>query len=157
MLRDQNEKVKAHANKRQKALSKSKSLTPESQLTSRSPSPNILFPLAESEEAHSLSFFVSTFVLYPRDTQADRGFLEHMPFLFANLRVGSPLSLALTASSRILYSKWERMRRDEECLSTSNYGKALEATRMALQDPVECMSDETLMAVCLLGFHEVSC
>ena len=73
-----------------------------------------------------------------------------------NLRVGSPLSLALTASSRILYSKWERRRKDVETLSFPDYGYALEATRMALQDPIESASDETLMAVCMLGFYEVS-
>ena len=35
------------------------------------------------------------------------------------------------------------------------YGKALLATRLALQDPIERSTDETLMAVCLLGFYEV--
>lgn len=122
-----------------------------------SPNPIILPSLAESEDFHALSFFVSTFVLFPRDAQADRGYLEHLPHLFANLRVGSPLSLALTASSRILYSKWELKRSDVETLSYSDYGVAVKATRMALQNPIDSMSDETLMAVCLLGFYEVSC
>lgn len=103
-----------------------------------------------------MSFFVSTFVIYPRDTKADRGFLEHLPYLFGELRVGSPLSLALTAASRILYSKWERKRKDVETFSYPDYGLALESTRRALEDPVESMTDQTLMAVCLLGFYEVS-
>lgn len=36
------------------------------------------------------------------------------------------------------------------------YGKAIASTRLALQDPNECYSDETLMAVLLLGLYEVS-
>ena len=102
-----------------------------------------------------MAFFVSTFVLYPRDTQADRGFVELLPLLYGNLRVGSPLSLALKASSRAIYSKWERGRKDAETLAFPDYGHAIEATRVALQDPTESMSDEILMAVCLLGFYEV--
>ena len=35
------------------------------------------------------------------------------------------------------------------------YGKAVAATRLALQDPEESSSDENLMAVLLLGVYEV--
>ena len=35
------------------------------------------------------------------------------------------------------------------------YGKALTATRAALVDPISSLSDETLMAVCLLGMYDV--
>ena len=118
--------------------------------------PGVKPSLAESEESHAVAFFVSTFVLYPRDTQADRGFVELLPLICGNLRVGSPVSLALKASSRAIYSKWERGRKDAETLAFPDYGHAIEATRVALQDPAESMSDETLMAVCLLGFYEVS-
>ena len=155
VLRIQNETAKAHVNRRQKAQSKSTSATSKLPLTSRSPPSVIVPPLAESEESHAVSFFVSTFVHYPRDTQADRGFLELLPLLCGDLRVGSPLSLALTACSRILYSKWERRRRDSVTLSFPDYGYALKATLKALQDPIESLSDQTLMAICLLGFYEV--
>ena len=159
MLRDQTDSIKAQASRRRKTHNESNSDCSifRHQLTHRPLDPIILPSLAESEESHALSFFVSTFVLFSRDTQADRGFLEHLPHLFGNLRVGSPLSLALLASSRTLYSKWERQRKDVESLTYPYYGMAIEATRMALQDPVERMSDETLMTVCLLGFYEVRC
>lgn len=156
MLRNQNEAVKAHVNRRQKALCKGRRSIAEDPIPSYYSSPRILSSLAESEESHSVSFFVSTFVIYPRDPRADRGFLEHLPRLFGELRVGSPLSLSLTAASRILYSKWERKRKDVETFSYPDYGLALEATRIALEDPVQSMTDQTLMAVCLLGFYEVS-
>lgn len=155
VLRDQNESAKARVNRRQNALNKSKSSTSELQLTSRSPTTVILPPLAESEESHALSFFVSTFVIYPRDTQADRGYLELLPHLFGSLRIGSPLSLALKAMSSIMFHKWGRRQQDAGLLSFPHYARALKATRTVLQDPVESMSDETLMAVCLLGLYEV--
>ena len=112
-------------------------------------------PLYEPEETNALYFFVSTFVLFGRDTQSDRGFIELLPFLFNSLRPESPLSLSLTAASNILFSKWERKNPGAECYAFPSYAKALKVTRRALQDPVESMSDETLMAVCLLGFYEV--
>ena len=154
-MRNQNQSAKAQVDRRQKISNKSNSPTPESRLVSRSPSPVLLPPLSETEESHAVAWFISTFALYPRDTQADRGYVELLPVVCGNLRIGTPLSLALIASSRALYSKWERGRRDAETLAFPDYGLALEATRKALQDPKESMSDETLMAVCLLGFYEV--
>jgi hypothetical protein len=125
-------------------------------LTTRSPTPaSVPHTLAESEESHALTFFVYTFALYSRDTQSDHGFIELLPYLFSNLTVGSPLSLTLTAVSYIIFGKWERKLKDVEFLALPHHGKALEATRVALQDPVQSMSDDTLMAVCLLGFYEV--
>lgn len=115
----------------------------------------ISYPLYEPEETNALCFFVSTYVLYVRDAQAERGFIELLPFLFNSLRPESALSLCLTAASNILFGKWERKNHEAELDAFSSYVKALKGTRAALQDPVESMSDETLMAVCLLGFYEV--
>ena len=112
-------------------------------------------PLYEPEETNALCFFVSTYILYVRDAQADRGFIELLPFLFNSLRPESPLSLCLTAASNIVFGKWERKSSEAERDTFSSYAKALKGTRVALQHPVESMSDETLMAVCLLGFYEV--
>lgn len=113
--------------------------------------------LAEPVENRELCFFLSSYVFYPRNPQADRGFLELLPLLFANLRPSSPLSYALAAVSRCQFVAWELGVRDVETPQVRlAYGKALAATRLALQDPLECSTDETLMAVCLLGFYEVS-
>ncbi len=102
------------------------------------------------------NFFISSYVLFPRDPQADRGFIELLPIMFAKLQVDSPVSLALTAVSRCMFGAWERKNRDTETAEVRTaFGKALAATRSAVQDPSESLSDETLMAVCLLGFYEV--
>lgn len=155
VLRRQNEIAKAGVSRRVRR-NKSRSQTPD--YSSELPSSTALVvphPLYEPEETNALCFFVSTFVLYGRDTQADRGFVELLPFLFNNLRAESPLSLCLTAASSILFGKWERKRHEAERYAFSFYAKALEATRVALQDPIESQSDDTLMAVCLLGFYQV--
>lgn len=133
----------------------SKSNTPERQLTPWSTTTSIGPLLAESKGTYALTFFVSTFVLYPRDTPADRDFLGLLPLFFEDLTLGSPLSLALTATSYLLFGKRECKSQGFESLASVHYGKALQATSLALQDPVKSMTDEILMAVCLLGLYEV--
>ena len=103
-----------------------------------------------------MSFFVSTYVLYPHDPRTERGITEILPLFFADLKPNTPLSLTLAAVSRLLFVAWERRARDFEVPTTQvAYGQALTATRAALSKPRECLSDETLMAVCLLGLYEV--
>lgn len=155
VLRDQNKTAKAGVDRRVHK-NKSRSQTPDSLLEPQPSSALVVsHPLYEPEETNALCYFISTFVVYGRDSQADRGFLELLPFLFNNLRVESPLSLCLAAASNFLFSKWERKNPGAVRYSFCSYTKALEATRVALQDPVESVADETLMAVCLLGFYEV--
>lgn len=156
VLRHQNESAKAGVDRRLHK-NKSRSQTPESLLKPHSSTTVVVpHPLYEPEETNALCFFVSTFVLYTRDAQADRGFVELLPFLFNSLRVESPLSLCLAAASNVLFGKWERKSPGAERHAFSSYAKAVKVTRAALQDPIESMTDETLMAVCLLGFYEVS-
>ena len=143
--------------RRQRALSKRRAqCPPDSQSPQSSTLVALPSSLAEPAEHRELCCFVSSYVLYPRDPQADRGFVELLPLLFASLRPNSPLSLSLTAVSRCQFVAWEVGLRDVETPQVRlAYGKALAATRLALQDPLECSTDETLMAVCLLGFYEV--
>ena len=145
VLRDQNEVVKNTVDRRQK-----------SDCAAKSKSPGIPFAPLEDEESNAVCFFVTSWVLFPRDPQTDRGISELLPLFFGNLRPGTPLSLSLNATSRFLFETWER---PAEKLETAQmqvaYGKAISATRLALQDPSECCSDETVMAVLLLGLYEV--
>ena len=159
VLRSQNQAAKAGVERRQKALIKKRTQSHETSqnaaaaLTSAVALRN---PLVESEESHALCFFISSHVLYPRDPQADRGIIELLPLVFANLRADTPLSLSLAAVSRCMYGAWERRIRDTETTEVRlAYGKALMATRHVLKDPHESTTDETLMAICLLGFYEV--
>ncbi|KAL6715136.1 hypothetical protein ACLMJK_007399 [Lecanora helva] len=156
VLRQQNETAKAQVDRRQRITNKSDTTKPERRVVYRPPSPPISPSLPESEESHAVNWFVSSFALYPRDTQADRGFIELLPLLYSSLKHGSPLALALVASSRAIYGKWEHRRKDAETLALPDFGNALAATRKALEDPEQSSSDETLMAICLLGFYEAT-
>lgn len=49
------------------------------------------------------------------------------------------------------------IRRNDQQLGRSIFGKALQKTRAAIRNPAESMKDETLMAVLLLGLFEVCC
>ena len=145
VLRDQTKSAKTAVERRQKKSSRE-----------HSPSSDIAISLSESEDTHALCFLVSSYITVSRDPRTDRGFLELLPHFLPTLKSNTPLSLTLNAVANCFFAAWERRAR---CLESLNlrvaYGKALKATRAAISDPVECLSDETLMAVCLLGLYEV--
>ncbi|KAL8829248.1 MAG: hypothetical protein Q9191_002122 [Dirinaria sp. TL-2023a] len=122
----------------------------------RSVSPSIPRFLVEAEESRALTFFVSSWVHFPHDPLTDHGITEILPHFFGDLKSSTTLYLALTAASRLLFGAWELRVRDVETLQVQMaYGKALAATRLAVEDPVESLKDETLMAVLLLALYEV--
>ena len=146
VLRDQNNIAQATVQRRQKLANKG-----------RSASPRVPLSPTEDDESHALTFFVSSWVLFPHDPETDHGITELLPFFFGNLKSGTTLSLALTAVSRLMFAAWERRVRAvvETPEARLAYGKALAATRVAIEDPVQCTEDETLMAVLLLALYEV--
>lgn len=145
VLRDQTKSAKTAVERRQKKSSRE-----------HSPSSDVTVSLGESEDSHALCFLVSSYVTVSRDPRTDRGFLELLPHFFATLKSNTPLSLALNAVANCFFAAWERRARYLESLNLRvAYGKALKATRAAISDPADCLSDETLMAVCLLGLYEV--
>ena len=172
VLRSQNEVAKAGVGRRQKAAQKARdeasdirgrtsasdsSSNVSSAASTSSEESLTLSPsyLAPSEDDYQLCLFIHTWVLYPHDVQADRGFVELLPFLYASVKLDSPLALCVAAISSALSMKFVlKMRNVETPKVQQKYAKALSATRRALQDPVESLADETLMAVCLLGFYE---
>ena len=145
VLRDQTKSAKTAVERRQKKFSRE-----------HSPISAVAAALSESEDSHALCFMVSSYVTVSRDPRTDRGFLELLPHFFTTLKPNTPLSLTLNAVANCFFAAWERRARFLETYNLrAAYGKALKATRAAISDPVECLSDETLMAVCLLGLYEV--
>lgn len=54
-----------------------------------------------------------------------------------------------------MFNKWQYKMRNPETLAVkSTHGSALSATIEALKDPQVSLTDETLLAVCLLGWYE---
>ena len=75
--------------------------------------------------------------------------------MYSSAKLDSPLALCVAAISSAISAKFVLKLRDIEMPKVrQKYTKALTATRQALEDPVESLTDETLMAVCLLGFYE---
>ena len=75
--------------------------------------------------------------------------------MYSSAKLNSPLALCVAAISSVMSAKFILKRRDVEMPKVRRkYTEALSATRKALEDPVESLTDETLMAVCLLGFFE---
>ncbi|KAL8850933.1 MAG: hypothetical protein Q9221_004133 [Calogaya cf. arnoldii] len=111
--------------------------------------------MAESQDSYAHAFFVSAYVLGPRDTRTDHGFLELMPYLFDKLLFEPVLSSSLAVLCHCYFGAWHRPIRNAENIQVrQTYSKALSGLRHALKDPRHCVTDELLMAVCLLNFFE---
>ncbi|KAL8806579.1 MAG: hypothetical protein Q9182_001226 [Xanthomendoza sp. 2 TL-2023] len=177
VLRDQNQVAKASAERRLKAHAKKRTCTPSSgsgssgsssseasgEFAAPSASPTtsledeltVYSSLAESRDSYAHAFFVSAYVLGPRDSRTDHGFLELLPLLFNRLPFDSVLSSSLAVLSHCYFGAWHRPIRNAETLTVrQSYSKALRGLRGALKDPRHCVSDEVLMSVCLLNFYE---
>ena len=75
--------------------------------------------------------------------------------MYSSVKYDSPLALCVAAVSSALSTKFILKIRDLEMPKVRRkFAKALSSTRKALEDPVESLTDDTLMAVCLLGFFE---
>ncbi|KAL8991901.1 MAG: hypothetical protein Q9169_007549, partial [Polycauliona sp. 2 TL-2023] len=178
VLRDQNQIAKAASERRLKARaritqqihlsdssgdssstsSSSRSVSPISSSSSSSSSDDDLVvysSIAESRDSYAHAFFVTAYVLGPRDTRTDHGFLELMPYLFDKLPYDPILSSSLAVLCHCYFGAWNRHIRNVENVEVQKtYSKALSGLRHALKDPRYCSTDELLMAVCLLNFFE---
>ncbi|KAL8925940.1 MAG: hypothetical protein Q9208_003253 [Pyrenodesmia sp. 3 TL-2023] len=158
VLRDQNQIVKAKSDRRQK--DKLKRTGTQSFLFApgdvSSPDSLVVYSsLPESQDFYAHTFFVSGYVTVRRDPRAEHGFLEILPYFFHKLPSNSALSFAFAAVAHCYFGAWQPAIRNAHQLTVQkNYTMALGALQTALRDPRECVSDEILMAVCLLAFFE---
>ncbi|KAL8960653.1 MAG: hypothetical protein Q9193_002676 [Seirophora villosa] len=161
VLRNQNETAKAAAERRYKRQLSRSTGNPASVLSDSSASSpdsqQIYCPLPESQDFYAHSFFVSCYVTSPRDPRTKHGFLELLPSFFDKLHSSSALSLSLSVVAHCYFGAWQPGIRNAERAEVQKvYTKALGALQQALRDPQECVSDEVLVAVCLLSFFEIS-
>jgi hypothetical protein len=112
-------------------------------------------PLAESPEQFALCHFFNLFVLVPIHPDGPRKFLACLLPLYTATRHDSLLSAA-TSAVALAVSAGTPWRRDHFRLAFVAFGKALRKAAAVMQDPLTATEDETLMAVLLLGFYEVS-
>lgn len=111
--------------------------------------------LAENPEELAICAFFTHFVLVPFHPDGQRGFLDCLLPLYTATRHDSLLSVA-TAAVALTISGGNPWRKADYQIGRLMFGKALRMAAAAIQDPVASTEDETLMAVLLLGFYEVS-
>lgn len=83
------------------------------------------------------------------------GFFQYLRPLYTTARHNSILSLATSAVALTIAGRHPG-RKSSARLAQSMFGMALRGTSLALEDPILSLQDETLMAVLVLGFYEVS-
>lgn len=124
----------------------------------QSPAPGEGLPrmLNDFPEQQAICALFLDFVLLPRHPDSIRGHLEHLLPLYQAARPDSAVSLA-TSSVALLISGNSRRRVADQQLSQAIFGRALLKTSTAIGDPIDSVTDATLMAVLLLGLYEVCC
>ena len=100
-----------------------------------------------------MCFFFTNYITVTRDHHTRRGFLEYLLPLYQNVSHDSPLSVATSALAITFTSIWARRGQDSE-LARRFSGRALALIKAAIDDPMQNTTDDTLMTVLLLEFHE---
>jgi hypothetical protein len=106
-------------------------------------------------ETYAIPYFFRNHVLWQRDVDSQRGFLEILAQMYESSRPSSLLhkatyAVALGSMSNALKSRPMR------CEARRTYGKALQELGVAIRNPNTAASDELLMAVLLFSLYEVS-
>lgn len=112
--------------------------------------------LAIPVEQQAPCFFLQNYTLPPSD--GGRGYFDFLAPLMRSEGPDSQLSVAFSAVSMAsLANRPNTKGRDAGLMSKAVglYAKALKATNLALQNPVQQKTDQTLAAILMLGFFEV--
>ena len=112
-------------------------------------------PLSQDPELLATTFFFTKFALASRKSDASRGFLQVLPFLYAGSNLHSALSSATLAISFLVFGK-NPNGKPYRLKARSKYNEALFRLKKALQDPEDVMKDETLVTVMLMSLLEVN-
>lgn len=107
-----------------------------------------------SMESQATAFFFRNFVLPPQLEESARGFFDLLVPHYNTTPDSSPLHFATHAVSLSVLGNYpgrEPMMRE----AARFYGQALRRAQLALQDPVQAKSDETLLTIMLFVLYEV--
>ena len=107
-------------------------------------------------EEQAPCYFISNFVMIPQ-SGCSRGYFDFLAPMIMAEEPDSHLSVAFSAVA--LASLANRPNSKSSGLmqqAISQYAKALKAINSALQNPLHQKSDQTLAAIVMLGFFEVS-
>lgn len=103
-------------------------------------------------------FFMANYVLAPMSgAGSPRGYFDFLVPLMKDEPADSQLIIAFTAVAMASLANRpnSKGRKELKYLAVTQYGKALKAINLALQDPTRQKTDQTLAAILMLGFYEV--
>lgn len=108
-------------------------------------------------EQQAPCFFVTNFILPSSDTRGTgTGFFDYLAPLMKTAGLDSTLSVAFQAVAMAALANRPNSRgRGLLPKAMGQYAKALKATNLALQNPAQQKSDQTLASILMLGFFEV--
>lgn len=109
--------------------------------------------LVESPEQDAIYSFFTEFILHTTHPDSQCGIFEHLLPLYTSARHDSVLSLAASAVALVI-SGGAPHRRPRFQMGRVINGIALKKVALAIQDPIQSVQDQTLMAVLLLGFFD---
>lgn len=100
-------------------------------------------------------FFVTSYVM--KTDHASKGYFDFLLPMMKTVSPESPLAIAFSAVAMASLANRPNSRRNALYnQAVFRYSRALKATNLALQDPEQQKTDETLATVLMLGFYEVS-
>ncbi|KAJ5208137.1 hypothetical protein N7449_002516 [Penicillium cf. viridicatum] len=111
----------------------------------------LIYPLAESWNTHFMPFVINKFKLA---FEMSKDIFNAIPDVLSKAEEKSALYQACNAVARAYMASITRTSKATSDRAKA-YGSALMATRSAIQDPQRCKSDNTLLAVWLLGLYEL--
>ena len=129
---------------------------PESPFASNNSSQLIPPSLTISLEDQALAYYFYHHVIPPTGViEAAQGHDMYFPLIWMRARRDSAFCLAILAMS---YSAFGKAKWDHALSNASKfmYFRAIPRIQKSLQDPVGSCSDETLLAIMVLSFYEVS-
>ncbi|KAF2501588.1 hypothetical protein BU16DRAFT_577706 [Lophium mytilinum] len=110
--------------------------------------------LPQDYEQYAINFFLSSYILLPKDPGVRRGLLDCLYPVWTQIYSTSPLKPALTAVASCMLEGWSRLRPDiSVSLSRKHYVKGVAALREALEENKD-IGDDVLLASLMLDMYE---
>ncbi|KAI9714303.1 MAG: hypothetical protein M1820_000264 [Bogoriella megaspora] len=152
--RDQNAVAERGVRRRKNALKD----TSRSQVPAENPSmalfPSVPKVLTPKYEDYAISFFMSAYVLLPRDPEFRRVSIDFLYPVWVQNEFSAVLGPAVAAVGSCLLEAWSFLQSDAPLsFSRAQYLKAITALRKKLYDD-NAISDDILMAVLLLDMYD---
>ena len=100
-----------------------------------------------------MNHFIGSFVINSR-VSFGLEYLGFLPHLYKSSLPDSCVHKSMNAVAKIHFVN--RLKVDSKAETEQQYGEALLAINAALRHPTDCLKDETLISVWMLGLYEVS-